>query len=143
MIAMKINYKIQVVLIFVLIFAGCAGNRSDENNEKETITELSPEEFRSSLSSTPDAVLIDVRKPEEVAEGKIEGAVNIDYTDSSFTAEVGKLDKTKPYFLYCKTGKRSTGAADKMKIIEFQDVYVLEGGLVNWQERGLETVKPE
>lgn len=131
---MKINYKIQVVLFFVLVLVGCAGNRSEENNEKETITELSPEEFRSRLSSTPEAVLVDVRKPEEVAAGKIEGAVNIDYTDSSFTAEVGKLDKTKPYFLYCKSGKRSSQAADQMEELGFQDLYVLEGGYLNWEQ---------
>ena len=108
---------------------------------EKAVTELSPEEFKSRLSSTPDAVLIDVRKPEEVAEGMIQGAINIDYLNFGFTENIDSLDHAKPYFLYCKTGKRSSGAADKMSQLGFQEIFVLEGGINNWKDKGLEMVQ--
>jgi rhodanese-related sulfurtransferase len=141
---MKINYRIPAFLMLMIVLANC-GQKTDHKNGAKTkpgISELSPEEFKSKLASTPDAVLIDVRTPEEVAEGMIEGAVNIDYSDSGFTESIGSLDSTKSYFLYCKTAKRSTGAAEKMTQLGFQNIYVLQGGINNWQEKGLGLVRP-
>lgn len=131
---LTVAYNIPIVLIISVILAGCAGkgNVEDTDDTDTTPLELSPREFKSKLNSTPDAVLIDVRNPEEVAEGMIEGAINIDYTDSGFIKKVSALDKTKPYFVYCKSGKRSAGAADEMEKLGFENVYVLEGGYIKW-----------
>ncbi len=133
---MKVNYSIPAILMLVIALTNCeqkTPTSSGDQNEPE-ITELSPEEFRTKFSSTSDAVLIDVRKPEEVAEGMIEGAVNIDYTDPTFIDNIEQLDKSKPYFIYCKSGKRSGDAAAQMIEREFQKVFVLEGGYNKWLE---------
>jgi rhodanese-related sulfurtransferase len=137
--------KLLVVLIPGLILVSCTKKEASENAgiSKPSSVQLSPEEFRAKLANTPDAVLIDVRKPEELQPGIIEGAINIDYTDSSFTERVGKLDKTKSYFVYCKSGKRSSAAVVEMEKLGFKNMFVLEGGYTTWQDAGLETVKPE
>jgi rhodanese-related sulfurtransferase len=85
---------------------------------------------------------VDVRKPEEIEKGIIANAVNIDFTDSSFEEKVSALDRKKPYFVYCKSGKRSTAAVEQMGKLGFETIYVLEGGLDRWQEDGHEVVIP-
>lgn len=133
-----------VILFFSFVLIGCVSKENKENSassETDT-TKLEPQAFKSQLSATNDAVLIDVRKPEELTDGFIEGAINIDYTDSSFTEKIGRLDKSKTYFVYCKSGKRTAGAVDQMASSGFKNIYILDGGYTSWVEKGLETVKP-
>ena len=134
--SMEANYRIAILLMLIFTLAGCGGKGrvEDDQQTEKGVVELSPEEFKSKLSSTPDAVLIDVRKPEEVEEGIIEGAVSIDYTDSSFSEKIAELDKLKPYFIYCKSGKRSGDAAAEMKKVGFENIIVLKGGYKDWLE---------
>lgn len=136
------NILIFLAVLFVL--ASCGGKGSVDNSDANDTgpIELTPQEFKLRLASTPDAVLVDVRKPEELSEGMIDGAINIDYKDNSFTDKVQTLDKTKPYFLYCKSGKRSGDAARDMEKLGFKNLYVLEGGINNLEDEGLEKVKP-
>lgn len=102
--------------------------------------ELEPKPFAQTLSRTKGIVL-DVRTPEEYAEGHLSQARNIDYKNDNFRQAVNKLDKTKPYFVYCKAGVRSAKAADIMKELGFKQVYTLEGGMDAWAEEGMKTVK--
>ena len=133
-------YNILSFLLISLILASCGGKESVKNSDGADTAPigLTPQEFKSKLASTPDAVLVDVRKPEELSEGMIDGAINIDYKDSSFTDKIQTLDKTKPYFLYCKSGKRSGDAAREMEKLGFENLYVLEGGIKNLEDEGLE-----
>ena len=75
-----------------------------------------------------DFVILDVRTPREFAGGHIEGAVNLDYNAPTFKNDLNSLDKTKVYLVYCRTGRRSKGAFDMMKALEFQEVYHMLGG---------------
>jgi rhodanese-related sulfurtransferase len=86
--------------------------------------------------------LVDVRTPEELPEGIIGGARNIDFTASDFSQNISVLDKDRPYFVYCKSGKRSASAVAQMKEMGFKDLYTLEGGLINWKAQGFETTTP-
>ncbi len=80
-----------------------------------------------------DAIVIDVRTPSETESGVIEGMdLMIDYQSSNFKAEVAKLDKTKAYVVYCRSGARSAGAANYMVNNGFTKVYNLEGGIMGW-----------
>lgn len=77
----------------------------------------------------PDgAVLIDVRMDGEYAMGHLDDAINIDVSHPNFLQAVDKLDKHKPYFLYCASGGRSEAAGQMMSAIGFTDVTNLEGG---------------
>ncbi len=60
---------------------------------------------------------------------------NIKTIDAKAFAE--KLDKSKPVFLYCKSGKRSSSAANKLEELGFTKIYELEGGMLKWDAAGL------
>jgi rhodanese-related sulfurtransferase len=84
----------------------------------------------------PNFVIVDMRTPEELTSGYIEGAVNIDYYHPGFQVEVGKLDRTKTYLIYCRTGSRTESAFALMKELQFKEVYPLEGGITAWRAAG-------
>ncbi len=67
-------------------------------------------------------VVIDVRTPAEFGENHLVGASNLDFTAADFAEQAGKLDKSATYRLYCRTGNRSTQAAEVMKKLGFKDV---------------------
>lgn len=71
--------------------------------------------------------IIDVRTPGEFAEGHLEGAVSIDFTDESFAVEIAQLDREETYLLYCRSGARSGNAMVYMLGVGFLDVVNLGG----------------
>ncbi len=76
--------------------------------------------------------LVDVRTPEEFAEGHIPGAQNINVKSSDFVASVEKrLDKSEPVAVYCRSGKRSAEAAAILSK-EGYKVINLSGGILAW-----------
>lgn len=73
-------------------------------------------------------VLLDVRTPEETAEGKINGAIEADVKSDDFKDQIDKLDKEQSYIIYCRSGKRSSKAYKIMKENGFGALLVLDGG---------------
>ena len=97
------------------------------------MADLSQEEWREQLESDENAFLLDVRTPDEVEEGYIPNATNIDiYLGQEFLAELEKLDKTKNYYVYCRSGQRSGQACAIMNKLGFENAFNLEGGFMNW-----------
>ena len=80
------------------------------------------------------AVLVDVRRPDEYAAGYIPGAVNIEVTAADFAQRVATLDKTKPTYVYCRSGARSAKAAAQLSAAGFTQVYNLLGGVLDWPQ---------
>lgn len=78
--------------------------------------------------------LIDVRTPEEFAEYHIEGAKNIDIFSEDFEEQIQQLDRNEPVYVYCRSGKRSNDAAQKMQKMGFQKIYDLQGGILEWEK---------
>jgi rhodanese-related sulfurtransferase len=108
---------------------------------QSSVKDLAPEDFQKKLKSTEQAILIDVRTPGEVQQGMIAGAVPIDFNSPDFKSKISKLDKTKPYFVYCAAGGRSSKAANMMEELGFKKVYNLMGGITAWQDEGLPVKK--
>ena len=104
-------------------------------SEKKSETVLSPQEFDVQYKATPDAILLDVRTLEEVANGKIPNAANIVFDDAFAT----KLDtlQHKPLFVYCGSGIRCVKAAKILKEKGYVEVYELAGGLKAWKAAGM------
>lgn len=69
-----------------------------------------------------DAVVIDVRTPEEYSEGHLDGALNIDFYAPDFAAQIAELPKDGTYVLYCRSGSRSGQAKSIMDNMGFTDV---------------------
>lgn len=95
----------------------------------------------SALAANGKGLLLDVRTPEEYAEGHLEGCTLIDFNSPGFQAEIAKLDRNQPVYLYCRSGGRSGRAADMMTDMGFKEVYNLEGGIMAWQREGKAVVK--
>ncbi len=89
----------------------------------------------------PEFIVIDVRNPEEYADGHIENAINIDFRSETFRNEIDKLDRNKQYLIYCKSGNRSRGALNMMVGFNFKEVYHLSAGITGWLEEGFPTTK--
>ena len=107
-------------------------------NEEKAVM-ISPEEMQTILHSE-NIQLIDVRAPEEYSEGHIENSQNIDYYSSTFDEDIRVLDKTKPVYLYCKSGNRSGKSSIIFLNAGFEKVYDLEGGITEWKEKGFEVI---
>ena len=90
-------------------------------------------EFAEKIKNDPNAVVIDVRTRGEIMEGVIPGAIHIDIMGGRFKEEVEKLDKSKNYYLYCRSGNRSGTACSFMGQIGFGELYNLAGGIMSWQ----------
>lgn len=92
---------------------------------------LTPAQFAEGLRQKK-VVLLDVRRPDEFAGGHLPGAVNIDVTSPEFARRVAALDKTKPTYVYCRSGARSATAAGQLTKAGFSDVTNLLGGVLDW-----------
>jgi rhodanese-related sulfurtransferase len=88
-----------------------------------------------------DFVVIDCRTKGEFDMGHIKDSVLIDFYNPSFMEEIGKLDKEKPYLIYCRTGSRSKVAMNLMERAGFREVYNMTYGVVEWYGDGFELVK--
>ncbi len=95
---------------------------------------LSQQEWEDQLEKDDNAFILDVRTQEEIEEGYIPNAANIDfYLGQDFINEVEKLDKNKNYYVYCRSGNRSGQACAIMNSVGFKNAYNLEGGFMNWE----------
>ena len=104
--------------------------------QSQDIPTLEPQAYEEALRSDTDALLIDVRQPEEYAEGHLSGAQQLNVLDeATFQTGIAALDKSKPYFIYCRSGRRSHSAAVKMKAIGL-NVTDLKGGITAWEAAG-------
>ncbi|MDP2189197.1 MAG: rhodanese-like domain-containing protein [Sphingobacteriaceae bacterium] len=102
-----------------------------KNLFKKNYESLSAADFKAGLAKDPKAVLLDVRSPGEFAGDKIKGAKNINVSSADFGKKVAALDKSKTYYVYCRSGARSGMACNHMAAQGFQ-VYNLSGGIMSW-----------
>ena len=84
------------------------------------------------IAANEEITLIDVRTEEEVAEGKIDGATNINIFNPDFADKIGEYDKSKTYVMICRSGARSGQACMHMMGMGFDKIYNLEGGMMSW-----------
>ncbi len=101
------------------------------------VVDAGPSEAATVLENEPATVVLDIRTPEEVAEGTLPGAVNIDFYDPGFRDAIAELDREATYLVYCRSGNRSSQAGPMFEDLGFTDVSLLEGGILAWSEEGL------
>ncbi len=97
------------------------------------VKNLNATEFHDNFKKDPNAVLLDVRTAGEFSMGYIPGAKLIDLMSTNFMGQVEKLDKTKSYYVYCRSGNRSYQAGVMMHKAGFENVYNLAGGIMSWK----------
>ena len=91
----------------------------------------------SRLADSSGVQVLDVRTAEEFAEGHLRNAINIDMKQSSFKEEsLKRLNKSRPIAVYCRSGRRSAGAAGKLGNEDYKLVN-LKGGIIAWKEANM------
>lgn len=113
------------VLLYTIVMmsVGCAYSEGRFKSVGE-------EEFFKFIAN-PEVQLVDVRRADEYNEGHIAGAENIDVTDQEFELKASRLDKSRPVAIYCRSGRRSKIAAERLSRLGY-DVTELDGGVLSW-----------
>ena len=130
--------KNNIYILIILLLVSCFS----ESIESKVIQDIIPLDFNK-LINTEEGIILDVRTLDEVNEGHIKNATNIDFYASDFTAKINLIRKDVPIFVYCRSGHRSAKAAQKMKELGFDKVFNLLGGFNEWKLNNLKIVLPE
>lgn len=101
---------------------------------KAPYQDLRVEEFAEKIGQE-NTILIDVRTPGEIARGKIDGALEMDYRGPEFARQLEELDPSKTYLIYCAVGGRSGQTCELLAESGFDQVYNLEGGYNAWKTK--------
>ena len=120
-------------LLVSFLFISCQGQPA------LGIQTINVKAFEEKLKTTSNPQLLDVRTHEEFAVEHIDKAINVNWNSDDFVTKANKYDKTKPIFVYCKVGGRSSQAANKLSEIGFTEIYNLEGGIMKWNAAGMAT----
>src|SRR5688572_22627269 len=124
------NLILSVLGLFLL--AGCANSQT--NQAQIPIQDVDSKTFQSLINSGKGVVL-DVRTPEEYAEGHIKGATQIDVFDATFEKQIMTLPKDKEVYVYCAGGSRSYDAAKVLQKHGYK-AFNLEYGFDDWKKKG-------
>lgn len=95
---------------------------------------LDQNSWTESIDKSKKSIVLDVRTPQEYDEGFIPNAINLNIHDSQFFIDgINKLNKNDFIHIYCRSGSRSFQACEIMKQFGFENVYNLEGGIIEWK----------
>lgn len=94
--------------------------------------------FLALMADKPEALLMDVRTPEEWNEGHLEGASHADYwgDEQAFQAAMDAIPRDRPVLVYCAGGGRSGLTAKELIKAGHREVYNLENGISGWVAEG-------
>lgn len=99
---------------------------------KEDTSNLDSASFEKFFNEEKNAIVIDVRTQQENSDKRIPGSILIDIYRPNFLQKIEKLNKSKTYLVYCRSGRRSYAAYKKMKQLGFERVYNLRSGIIGW-----------
>ena len=98
------------------------------------MSNIDKKEWKKGINQDTNAIILDVRTPEEWEKGVIPKTLKIDIYADDFRQKVDELDKSKNYYIYCRSGKRSETACDLFDSLDFQAAFNLVGGVLEWDE---------
>lgn len=158
----RVSMVLRLIILSVLcglLIAACSGDSEFEEiggavadaaaEEAGSLAEVGPgvrlvsAADGSAIQADPpeDLVILDVRTPDEFAEGHVEGATMLDFYQPDFAERLAELDPDQPYLLYCRSGNRSEQAAALMEQLGFRDVAEVDGGILAWTSGGHPVVR--
>jgi rhodanese-related sulfurtransferase len=106
----------------MLVLSGC----------DNTYTQISQEEALQMMEEGSDFLIVDVRRPDEFREGHIVDAINLPNETIEEDAPEVLTDKDQTLFIYCRTGRRSKEASQKLVDMGYTNVYEF-GGINTWE----------
>jgi len=134
-------------IIPAILFAMClafAGHVFSEDPKQPaglkapTMKDVTPDEAALLMKSKPaPALMIDVRTPDEFAEGHIPGARNVDFLGDDFEKQIAALPADRPLIVHCAAGNRSSKAVAKISAMQkFAQIFHLKSGFNGWKAAG-------
>ena len=120
------------MILLAFWFVSCTSQGQTE--EQVAVTTITAEELKG--LNKEGVILLDIRTPGEVENGKIARATVINFQDADFGQQVASLDTKSPIIVYCAAGGRSTRAVDALKEAGFTQIYNYKGGFSDWKSRG-------
>ena len=121
--------KLLPILLSALIFTGCAGT---SNNQTNTYRQITMDEAVTMMAQETGYIILDVRRPDEFATGHIPGAINV-ANESIGRDEIPELpDKKQLIMVYCRSGRRSKEASEKLVKLGYTNI-VEFGGILDWK----------
>ena len=136
----NIHKKISVwiLILLLLVQASALAAASIEHISARSAASLIQEN-----QSNSNFIILDIRTPKEFDAGHIAGAQNIDFYAQSFAQEIRSLDRQKTYLIYCRSGNRSGQLMRAIEEMEFEKLYHMQRGLVDWVGQGFQLVPSE
>ena len=107
----------------VLLLSGCSS---------ASYTQISQDEAMKMMQEQTGYLIVDVRRPDEFAEGHIAGAVNVPNETIEDEAPDALPDKEQTLFIYCRSGNRSKEASQKLADMGYTNIYEF-GGINTWE----------
>jgi rhodanese-related sulfurtransferase len=144
---MKTTYLFAFILLFSAAILSCGKKgESGEQESAETtqadttgqasldakVKKINAMQLSKMIEAGVELNIIDVRSPDEIEDGKIPGALEMEFESDDFDEKIEPLEREKTYILYCAAGGRSQKAAKRMLQKGFRSVYNLEGGYDAW-----------
>ena len=122
-------------LVVLLALTSCS------SGDDLAITNVDAQSFLTKIEDKTVTV-VDVRTAQEYQEGHLANSLNINVESADFASAIANLDKTKEYALYCRSGRRSTVAANEMSKAGFTLITNYnKGGFADLAELGVATSK--
>ena len=120
-----------------------ASKSPSQEAEAVIMEDVSNDAFARLMVDQPNALLLDVRTPEEWDEGHLEGAAHADYwgDEAAFQAAMDAIPRDRPVLVYCAGGGRSGLTAKELVEAGHREVYNLEHGIGGWIAEGRPVVK--
>ena len=121
--------KLIPILLSALMFTGCAGTSNHQTNTYRNIT---MDDAVTMMAQETGYIILDVRRPDEFAAGHIPNAINVP-NESIGTSEIAELpDKDQLIMVYCRSGRRSKEASEKLVKLGYTNI-VEFGGILDWK----------
>ena len=115
-----------------------SGTASSAQKTAAIMEDVSNDTFLALMADKPEALLLDVRTPEEWNDGHLEGASHADYwgDELAFQAAMDAIPRDRPVLVYCAGGGRSGLTAKELIKAGHHEVYNLENGISGWIAEG-------
>lgn len=130
---MRIIKLFILIIILSIIMSGCTNSISTEEEEGPISTNVTIEESKALINDMEDLLILDVRTKGEFDAGHIEGSIQIPVDE--LEDRINELEEYRgnPILVYCRSGNRSSQAVNILLNNEFEEIYHMNEGFMNWK----------
>lgn len=122
------KYIITLLLVTMVSFVGC---KAQDEGQSSTVTKITPEKAKEMIEENSEVIILDVRTEEEFAQGHLKNAILLPDYNVTEKAESVLPDKNAPIIVYCRSGRRSSGASEALNQLGYSNIFDL-GGIIDW-----------